>query len=195
MWLWKLLGTARPPRWYQPPGSLPVVIDDPLTRRRAVQVAHSLNVIAELPQYVEDAVFPVGLRVAAVDAFFVHLRLLIEFLAKKPDSRHPAIHRDDYASGFNLGSVDSVLYGRLITDYGFASQHVAHFSLERLPAEESAGVDYVGPARLCARAEDVFGAMRAFIQHMRTTGSAYADDFERWLSAAGARRATAPPPG
>src|SRR2546430_9799197 len=45
-------------------------------------------------------------------------------------------------------------------------------------------VDYVGPARLCARAEDVFGAMRAFIQHMRTTGSAYADDFERWLSAA-----------
>jgi len=65
------------------------VIDDPLTRRRAVQVAHSLNVIAELPQYVEDAVFPVGLRVAAVDAFFVHLRLLIEFLAKKPDSRIP----------------------------------------------------------------------------------------------------------
>jgi hypothetical protein len=36
--------------------------DDPLTRRRAVQVAHSLNVITELPQYVEDAVFPVGLR-------------------------------------------------------------------------------------------------------------------------------------
>jgi hypothetical protein len=64
-----------------------------------------LNVIAELLQYVEDAVFPVGLRVAAVDAFFVHLRLLIEFLAKQPDSRHPAIHRDDYARGFNLGEV------------------------------------------------------------------------------------------
>jgi hypothetical protein len=91
--------------------------------------------------------------------------------------------------------VDSALYSRLITDYDFASQHVAHFSLERLPAEQSAGVDYVGAARLCALAEDVFRAMRAFILYMRTTGSAYADDFERGLSAAEARRATAPPPG
>ena len=32
-------------------------------------------------------------------------------------------------------------------------------------------------------------SMRAFIRHMRTTKSAYADDFERWLSAAEARRA------
>jgi hypothetical protein len=148
-----------------------------------------LNVIAELPQYVEDAVFPVGLRVAAVDAFFIHLRLLIEFLIKKPDSRHPAIHRDDYASGFNLGSVDSALYSRLDTGYDFASQHVAHFNLQRLPAEESADVDYVSTARLRAYAGDVFGAMRAFIRHMRTTGSAFADDFERWLSVAEARRA------
>jgi hypothetical protein len=134
VWMWNLLEDAA---------------DDPLTRRRAVQVAHSLNVITELPQYVEDAVFPVGLRVAAVDAFFIHLRLLIEFLIKKPDSRHPAIHRDDYASGFNLGSVDSALYFRLDTGYGFASQHVAHFSLERLPAEESAGAplcEYCSPA-------------------------------------------------
>jgi hypothetical protein len=35
-----------------------------------------------------------------------------------------------------------------VTDVVFASQHVAHFSLERLPAEESAGVDYVSTARL-----------------------------------------------
>jgi len=173
-----------------------MVIDDPLTRRRAVHVAHSLNVIAELPQYVEDAVFPAGLRVAAVDAFFIHLRLLIEFLIKQPDSRHPAIHRDDYANGFNLGSVDSALYSRLNTDYDFASQHVAHFSLERLTAEESADVDYVSAARLLAHAGDVFAAMRAFIRHMRTPpGSSYANDFERWLSTAEARQATPPPPG
>jgi hypothetical protein len=117
------------------------------------------------------------------------LRLLIELLIKKPDSRHPAIHRDDYASGFNLGSVDSALYFRLDTGYDFASQHIAHFSLERLPAEESAGAplcEYCSPACLrwrCLR------AMRAFIRHMRTTESAYTDDFERWLSAAEARRA------
>jgi hypothetical protein len=74
-----------------------------LTKHRAKQVGHSLNVIAELPRYVDDAAFPVGLRVAAIDAFLIHLRLLIEFLIKKPDRAHPAIHRDDYASGFNLG--------------------------------------------------------------------------------------------
>jgi hypothetical protein len=100
------------------------VTDVPLTKHRAKQVGHSLNVIAELPRYVDDAAFPVGLRVAAIDAFFIHLRLLIEFLIKKPDRAHPAIHRDDYASGFNLGSVDPALYRSLSSDFDFASQHV-----------------------------------------------------------------------
>ncbi|HUY48400.1 MAG TPA: hypothetical protein VMV92_22170 [Streptosporangiaceae bacterium] len=167
--------------------------DVPLEQRRAVQVAHSLNVIAELPRYVDDAAVPVALRVAAVDAFFIHLRLLIEFLIKRSNPGHPAIHRDDYASGFHLGSVDPALYRRLRTDFDFASQQVAHFSLNRVPTEESAGVDYVDAARLRSRAEDVFGAMGAFIRHMRATQSAYADDFERWLSDAKTRRAEAPP--
>lgn len=168
--------------------------DVPLSKRRARQVAHSLNVIAELPRYVDDAALPVGLRVAAIDAFFIHLRLLIEFLIKKPDRNHPAIHRDDYASGFHLGSADPALYRRLSTDFDFASQHVAHFSLDRLPAEESAGVDYVDAARLRSRAEDVFGAMEVFIRYMHANPGACADDFERWLSDARARRAEAPPP-
>ncbi len=148
-----------------------------------------MNVIAELPRYVDDAgAFPVGLRVAAIDAFFIHLRLLIEFLIKKPDPHHPAIHRDDYAGGFHLGSVDQGLYRRLSTDFDFASQHVAHFSLNRLPTEESVGVDYVDAARLRAHAEDVFRAMDAFIRHLHATQSTYADDFERGLSDAKTRR-------
>ena len=91
--------------------------------------------------------------------------------------------------------MDPALYRRLSTDFDFASQHVAHFSLNGVPAEESAGVDYVDAARLRSRAEDVFGAMEAFIRyvHARKPGS-YADDFERWLSDARARRAEAPPP-
>lgn len=107
--------------------------DDPLTRQRAQQVAHSLNVIAELPRYIEDAQFPVGLRVAAIDGFFVHLRLLIDFLIKKQDPKYPAIHRDDYAAGFHLGSEVPALYQRLNADYDFASKHVAHLSRNRLP--------------------------------------------------------------
>jgi hypothetical protein len=171
------------------------VTADPLARRRAEQVAHSLNVIAELPGYVEDTEFPIGLRVAAVDAFFVHLRLLIEFLIKRPDRRHPAIHRDDYARGFHLAAVDSVLRSRMDDGFEFASRHVAHFSLERLWAEDSAGVNYVSAASLRDRADDVFAATAAFVRHMRSTGSPYADDFEQWLSAAQARRPQPPSPG
>lgn len=93
--------------------------DVPLEQRRAVQVAHSLNVIAELPRYLDGAAVPVALRVAATDSFFIHLRLLIEFLTKKPNLTHPAIHRDDYASGFNLSFVDLAMYRRLKTDFDF----------------------------------------------------------------------------
>jgi hypothetical protein len=171
------------------------VVADPLARRRSEQVAHSLNVVAELPDYVEGTEFPIGLRVAAVDAFFVHLRLLIEFLIKRPDRRHPAIHRDDYASSFNLAAVDSVLYGRMDDGFEFASRHVAHFSLERLRTEDSAGVNYVSVASLRDRADDVFAAMAAFVRHMRSTESPYADDFGQWLSAAKARRPKPPTPG
>ncbi len=162
--------------------------DDPLTRQRAGQVAHSLNVIAELPRYVDDTQFPVGLRVAAVDGFFVHARLLIEFLVKPPDLNHPAIHRDDYAAGFSLAQVDTALYQRLRADYDFASKHVAHLSVNRLPDTQSAGVDFVSASRLQAHAEDVFNAMTAFIGHMQTTGSAYVGDFEQSLAEAEARR-------
>ena len=161
--------------------------DVPLTKHRAKQVGHSLNVIAELPRYVDDAAFPVGLRVAAIDAFFIHLRLLIEFLIKKPDRAHPAIHRDDYASGFNLGSVDPALYRSLSSDFDFASQHVAHLSLNRVLTEESAGVEYLDAARLRSCAQDVFGAMEAFIRYMYANEGAHAGGFERLLSEAKSR--------
>lgn len=116
------------------------------------------------------------------------MRLLIEFLVKPPDLNHPGVHRDDYAAGFSLAQVDAALYQRLKADYDFASKHVAHLSINRLPDTESGGVDFVSVSRLQAHAEDVFNAMRAFIRHVRTTGSAYAGDFEQLLSEAEARR-------
>src|SRR5262249_40539844 len=103
------------------------------------------------------------------------------------DRPHPAIHRDDYASGFNLSSVDPALYRSLSSDFEFASQHVAHFSLNRVLTEESAGVEYFDAARLRSRAEDVFGAMEAFIRPMPAGPGAYAGCFERLLSEAKSR--------
>ena len=88
-----------------------------------------------------------------------------------------------------LGSVDPALYRSLSSDFDFASQHVAHFSLNRVLAEESAGIEYFDAARLCSCAEDVFGAMEAFIRYMHAKPGSYADDFERLLSEAKSRMA------
>jgi hypothetical protein len=156
-------------------------------QRKAMQVGHSLNMVAELPNYVDDVAFPVGLRVAAVDAFFVHLRLLAEFLVKKRDQHHPAIHRDDFAPGFHLASVDSNLYQRLDTAFELASRHVAHFSVDRVPDEKASGVQAVDAASLRRLAGDAFGAVAAYIKHARTTGSPYAEEFARLLTEAQSR--------
>jgi hypothetical protein len=80
-------------------GSIDVVVQDgslrrmdaELARRRGIQVGHSLNMIAELPHYTHDPDVPAALRAAALDAFFVHLRLLIEFLITKPRKDRPPV--------------------------------------------------------------------------------------------------------
>src|SRR3954453_22911986 len=100
----------------------------PLSRHRGVQVAHSLNVIAELPRYVDDVSVPIGLRVAAIDAFFVHARAFAEFLIKPRDA--PPTPRHDYGQNFHL---DATLLGRLNALYEEASRHVLHFNIERAP--------------------------------------------------------------
>jgi hypothetical protein len=139
--------------------------------------------IAELPDYVDDATIPLALRAAAVDAFFIHLRLLIEFLIKPRDRR--LIHRRNYTRHFH---VEEALRSRLNADYDFASRHVAHFNAERVPAPDSPIFEPVDCARLRDHADDVFAAMSAFARHLSATGSEYAGDFGEWLELSTARR-------
>ena len=56
---------------------------DPQVLRQSIQVGHVMNMIAELPRYVDDRALSLGLRAAAVDAFFDGLRALTEFLTKE----------------------------------------------------------------------------------------------------------------
>ena len=141
--------------------------------------------IAELPGYVDDVTIPLALRAAAADAFFIHLRLLIEFLIK---GDHRSIRRQDYLKDFHL---DQALRARLSTDYDFASRHVAHFNADRVPAADSPLFEPVDTARLNGHADDVFTAMSAFARHLSATGSEYAGDFGEWLELATARRGPA----
>ena len=95
-------------------------------RRRGIQVGHSLNMIAELPYYAYNPDVPKALRAAAFDAFFMHLRLLIDFLITKPRrDRPPVISHWDYVQGVHL---EESLRQRLQAASQFASVHVAHYN-------------------------------------------------------------------
>jgi hypothetical protein len=109
----------------------------------------------------------------------VHLRLIIEFLIKPADPR--AIRRHDYTSNFHM---ESALRGRLNDDYEFASRHVAHLNVERVPTDQAPVVEYVDGARLRDHATDAFKAMGAFVQHLEGARSVFAGDFGSWLAQA-----------
>lgn len=157
-------------------------MDTELARRRATQVGHSLNVIAELSRYVDDPNVVVGPRVAAIDAFHIHLRLLIEFLIKGPDNRDIRSH--DYARNFRL---DAALNDRLSGAWKRASQQVAHLSRVRVPSVDMPIFESVNTSSLRILADDVFTAMAALVQHMADTNEPWAGDFARWLAEAKAR--------
>lgn len=159
-------------------------------RRRGIQIGHSLNMIAELPHYTHDPDVPAVLRAAALDAFFVHLRLLVEFLITKPRSdRPPVISRWDYAKGFGL---DNALRERLQAASDFANVHVAHFNAGRVPTVNSPVSHAPSHTSLVDHRQDVFTAMTALVQYLSDAKSAYAADFDGWLSDA-QRRAGAVP--
>jgi hypothetical protein len=154
-------------------------MDAELMRRRGIQAAHSLNMIAELPHYTHDTAVPTALRAAALDAFFVHLRLLIEFLISKPrGDRSPAISLRDYAKGFNL---DNELRDRLKAADVFANTHVAHLNADRVPSADSPVSRMPTPSELASYRDDVFSAITAAMEHLRVEGSVHAADFNGWL--------------
>lgn len=167
-------------------------MDAELMRRRGIQVGHSLNMIAELPHYAHDRDVPVALRAAALDAFFVHLRLLIEFLITKPrTNRPPVISRWDYATDFVL---DNALRGRLRAASDFANVHVAHFNASRVPTADSPVSHTPSRTSLVGYRQDVFMAMTAFVQHLAAERSMYAADFDGWLGDAQRRTRVVPRP-
>ena len=165
-------------------------MDAELVRRRGIEVGHSLNMIAELPHYTHDPDVPAVLRAAALDAFFVHLRLLIEFLITKPRRDRPlVISRWDYTTGFGL---DNALRERLQAATEFANVHVAHFNASRVPTAGSPVSHTPSRTSLVGYRQDVFMAMTALVQHLAAARSVYAADFGGWLGDAQQRADTVP---
>lgn len=161
--------------------------NDALLEHRSIQVWHSMNQLAELPAYTHDSALPMALRHAAMDAFFVHLGLIAEFLAKDRNTQHgPVIHHSDYASNFHL---DPALRERLLADYELASRHVTHYSADRAPTVHTPVQHGITPADLRDRADGAFTAMRAWVRHVVATGSVHGPRFVALLDEAKSRRA------
>lgn len=149
--------------------------------------------IAELPSYTDDDAVPPALRAAALDAFFIHLRALIEFLITKPAPGKPlAISRWNYAQGLQL---DNALRDRLKAASAFANTHVAHFNAERVPDADSPITQTPSRAALAGYVEDVFTAMEVFARHLVNAGSVHAADFDGFLKEAQRRAALETGPG
>lgn len=156
---------------------------DPQVLRQSIQVGHVMNMIAELPRYVDDRALPLGLRAAAVDAFFVSLRALTEFLTKE-DSR--TIQWRDYTQNFHL---DAPLRQRLLDGYELASQQVAHLNkTRRVPTATSPPEFTISTASIRAYADDAFAGMDRFLDHLKNRMSPYATEFDRLLTEARSRR-------
>jgi hypothetical protein len=157
-------------------------------RRRGIQVGHSLNMIAELPHYAYEPDVPAALRAASLDAFFIHLRLLIDFLITRPRRDRPAeISRRDYATDLHL---DNALRERLQAASVFANTHVAHFNAERVPGPESLVSRMPERSELDGHRDDVFAAMTVVVEHLKSIGSVHAADFDGWLQGARQRAMT-----
>ena len=141
--------------------------------------------IAELPRYIQDPRVSTGLQVAAVDSFFVHERLLIEFFVRRKAQND--IHRDDYTTGFSLQTIDPSLAAKLNGAWELASQHVVHFSDDRVPQEGSPEVRYMTSADLVARAADIFTTANLFQKYLSSSQSIYTGDFKQLLDEAKSR--------
>jgi hypothetical protein len=72
-------------------------MDIQLARQRGTQVAHSLNVVAELPRYMDDRTVPVALRVAAGAVIVDESRAPSTTAIADPDGNKACRHVSTYS--------------------------------------------------------------------------------------------------
>jgi hypothetical protein len=99
--------------------------------RCAYQVTYSMRMVSEIATNYNSAVDASQLLCASamVDAFYVHIRLLAEFLVKGPEPRD--IRPSNF--GVSWSTPQSSEADRLKVHWDVASKYVVHFGLRRVP--------------------------------------------------------------
>jgi hypothetical protein len=151
-------------------------------RAWALEVAYCLDVIAELPAWVERPSLPAAAQNACLESFYSNLRALIEFLVMVRDDKR--IHRHDFLPGWEPPE-DHTDLKKL---FGMTSTHVSHLGKGRIVTPGEAEID-VSPATLAAQSAAVLRMMHLFCDTLVEAGDPEAEVFAAGLDVARARLA------
>ena len=130
--------------------------------KRIMEAARVAQMVDDLPELVfTDALHPVAQQ-ACLEAFYVHVRALIEFLGvvKARDTDFSGV---DLAPTWTSPSKDSPTGARLSSYWQLATKQLMHFSDERVQAPAVA----VSPEVLTKVADDVLGVWDDFAAELR----------------------------
>lgn len=147
----------------------------------AVEVAHALNMLAELPSHADDSTLPLVVRAACLESYFVNLRLIFEFIGGRR-GRHQ-IHRHDFLPDWEPARSEK--WKTLREQYGFASEQVAHLAKKRTLPGGSPITPY--PVKMFMITLLVFEVMHEFAAALAEAGSPDAATFNSIIRDAEAR--------
>lgn len=126
-------------------------------------ILHAIHMIGAMPKHIANSSLDGDLRAACIESFYVNVRLLSEFLIKT-DSRDfkPTL----WVPGWN--PMESAVLTEI---FDLASQHVVHFSRDRMPGGQE--VEPVTAEEMRQHAGVTLGAFGRFVEQIPKDTTSY----------------------
>ena len=156
-----------------------MLVTDPGVRR-AHQVAYSVRMVAEIAEGYDAALDQGNLLLARcmLDSFYVHIRLLAEFLVR-PAPAPPKPTKDFGPRDFGVSWTPPIGEGpdRLLTVWDVASKYVVHFGRPRVPESiEELRVFEIGGLSFRKLAIDTLNCFTVFVDAVNDAAPTWRDD-------------------
>ncbi|HZL05793.1 MAG TPA: hypothetical protein VFE45_10320 [Coriobacteriia bacterium] len=139
---------------------------------RAQHVGYSVRLVADIAAHYNDALDALDTlkSMCMLDAFYVHIRLLTEFLVRTQGSRD--FRPEDFGVDWSAPVGESA--DRLLATWDVASKHVVHFGQRRLPSASDDKREFtVNAAHFRLLVTDAFGFYATFVDAVAATAPAW----------------------
>jgi hypothetical protein len=133
----------------------------------AARFGHSLTMITELISASDDQALPPAVRMTCVEAWFLHYRLLIEFLVIGTSKN--CAEAQDLATGWDPETTKDIQ--RLRQDYGWASEHIVHIG----GLKPNTFAQNVDASTLRLKAASLLDVVDDFVTSLEAQGSPYSE--------------------